>query len=137
MKLEVVCGILIENNKIFIQQKGYGKYKGKWEFPGGKVEAFETLEQALIREIQEELNVTCEIQEYFKTFIHDYEEFQVHLHVYFISIRKGNLTCTEQLELRFVSLEELDQMDWLEGNYEMIACLKQYLGPIFKEKQCL
>lgn len=128
MQLDVVCGVFTEGNKVFAQQKGYGRYKGFWEFPGGKKEENETLEEAMKREIKEELCVDCEIVYFVGTFIHEYEDFCAHLHVFLLKKTSGEFTYTEQMKMQWISLQALDDYEWLAGNKTVLEALKQLLG---------
>ena len=102
--IEVAAAIIIEDNKIFATQRGYGDFKDKWEFPGGKVEDGESPEEALAREIEEELDTTISVDKYLCTVDYDYPEFHLTMHCYICSVIKGSLT-----------LKEHEASKWLPG----------------------
>ena len=118
--IEVVAAIIVEDKKIFATQRGYGDFKDGWEFPGGKVEAGETPEQALVREIKEELETTIVIDRYLCTVDYDYPKFHLLMHCYFCSIEEGNLILKEHESARWLGLDELRTVDWLPADIEVV-----------------
>ena len=106
-KIEVVAAIFRKDNSIFATEKGYGEFKGYWEFPGGKVEPGESLEEALRREIREELQVEIHIEEKFTELDYDYPHFHLTMHCYFCSVLSGEITLVEATDARWLKKEEL------------------------------
>ena len=94
--IKVVAAIIVNNDKIFATQRGYGEFKDGWEFPGGKIEQNETAEAAIVREIQEELDTTIKVEKYFDTVEYDYPTFHLSMDCFICSIKDGNLTDEEK-----------------------------------------
>lgn len=93
--VKVVAAIIIHNNQIFATQRGYGEFKDGWEFPGGKIEPGETPQEALVREIREELNVEIEVGDFLETVEYDYPKFHLSMDCFFCTIRSGELVLKE------------------------------------------
>ena len=89
--IHVVAAIIVQDGKVFATQRGYGNYKDWWEFPGGKIEAGETPEQALIREIREELTADITVDKYLTTVEYDYPEFHLSMACYWCHVKEGHL----------------------------------------------
>lgn len=123
-RIEVVAAIIKKEDKIFATQRGYGDFKGFWEFPGGKIEAGEKPEGALIREIYEELNTEIKVGELIKTVEYDYPEFHLTMYCYICSIVKGDLILKEHIDARWLRNDELDSVNWLPADIELIEKLK-------------
>lgn len=123
----VSAAIIRQENKIFVTQRGYGKFKGYWEFPGGKIEAGETPEQALYREILEELDTEVAVGELVETVEYDYPDFHLVLYCFFCTVRSGNLYLKEHADARWLSKENLDSVEWLPADLDLIRKLKQLL----------
>lgn len=115
-QIEVVAAIIQKDNRIFATQRGYGTYKNYWEFPGGKIEAGETKEEALIREIKEELNTTISIDRFLKTISYTYPEFHLVMHCYYASVVEGTLELLEAEDAKWLTIEELDSINWLPAD---------------------
>jgi 8-oxo-dGTP diphosphatase len=120
--------VIIENGKVFATQRGYGAYKDWWEFPGGKIEAGETREAALIREIKEELNTEIAVEELIDTVEWDYPEFHLVMHCFRCSIRSGELTLNEHEAARWLTAETLGEVDWLPADLEIIGQVSKLLS---------
>jgi len=118
--IEVVAAIIKENDKIFATQRGYGDYKDKWEFPGGKIEAGESPEDALIREIKEELDTLISVDRYICTVEYDYPEFHLTMHCYMCSVVAGDLVLKEHEAARWLDMDELWDVDWLPADLTII-----------------
>lgn len=114
--MNVVAAVIVDKNKVFAASRGYGKYKGWWEFPGGKIEKNETPQQALMREMKEELDVTVKVGRLIKTVEYDYEDFHLSMKCYYATILQGNIKLVEALESRWLSLNELDNVKWLPAD---------------------
>ena len=125
--LEVVAAIFRKENTIFATEKGYGEFKGYWEFPGGKVEPGESLEEALRREIREELQVEIHIEEKFTELDYDYPHFHLTMHCYFCSVLSGEITLVEATDARWLKKEELNTVNWLPADISLLEELKKQL----------
>ena len=125
--IKVVAAIIKEGNKILATQRGYGEFQGGWEFPGGKIELGETKEEALIREIREELDTEIVVEELFDTVEYDYPNFHLSMDCFLCSIRKGNFVLKEHQEARWLTKETLDSVEWLPADQGLIEKLKEYL----------
>jgi 8-oxo-dGTP diphosphatase len=132
--IEVVAAVIIEDGKVFATQRGYGAYKDWWEFPGGKIEADETREAALIREITEELNTEIAVEELIDTVEWDYPGFHLVMHCFRCSIRAGELTLKEHEDARWLTVETLGDVDWLPADLEIIERVGKLLTA---ESECV
>lgn len=122
--VKVAAGIIIQDNKIFATQRGYGEFKDGWEFPGGKVEPGETPQEALVREIQEELDSVVEVGELFETVEYDYPQFHLSMDCFLCTLKEGRLVLKEHKAARWLSREKLDTVDWLPADVGVIIRLK-------------
>lgn len=122
--VHVVAAIIVHDNKIFTTQRGYGEWKGGWEFPGGKVEQGETREQALRREIKEELNTAIEVCELFDTVEYDYPKFHLSMDCFICKIVSGNLELREHQAAKWLAKDALDCVGWLPADLELIQKIK-------------
>lgn len=125
--IEVVAAIIKAEDKILSTQRGYGEFKGGWEFPGGKLEKGETNEEALKREIKEELNVEINIDQFVDTVNYDYDTFHLIMHCYLCSIKSGKIILNEHSDATWLNKESLDDVDWLPADVELIETLKGVL----------
>ena len=124
-QIEVVAAIIHDSgNRIFATQRGSGDWKNWWEFPGGKVEPGETPEQALKREIWEELETRIVVERFVLTVEWDYPKFHLTMHCYLCHVESGNLTLKEHEAAKWLSLNELDSVQWLPADWEVIEMLK-------------
>ncbi len=123
-KIEVVAAVIRDDGKIFTSQRAYGEFKGQWEFPGGKIEEGETKEQALIREIKEELNVSIKVDDFLCTVTHTYPSFKLTMHVYLCEISSGNIQLLEHADGKWLDMRDLDSLDWLEADIEVLKYIK-------------
>lgn len=114
--IHVVAALICRDNEVFATQRGYGNYKDWWEFPGGKVEAGETPEEALAREIREELDAKISVNEYITTVEYDYPEFHLSMACYWCGVREGQLTLLEHEAARWLPLDDLRQVNWLPAD---------------------
>ena len=124
-RIEVVAAIIIQDNKIFATQRGYGDFKDGWEFPGGKIEEGETPEAALIREIREELATDILVDKYLCTVDHDYPKFHLTMHCYICSVVDGTLTLREHEATRWLDWEQLWSVEWLPADVEVVKALEK------------
>lgn len=117
---KVVAAIIKQDNRIFATQRGYGEFKGGWEFPGGKIEKNETPQEALIREIREELETTITVGELIDTVEYDYPTFHLTMHCFLCTVVSGNLVLKEHEAARWLTREQLWSVDWLPADLELI-----------------
>jgi 8-oxo-dGTP diphosphatase len=122
--IRVVAAIIKCDDKIFATQRGYGEFKDGWEFPGGKIEQDETPQEALKREIREELETDLEVGDLFDTIEYDYPEFHLSMGCYRCTIRSGSLTLKEHEAAKWLTKENLDSVDWLPADTIIIEKLK-------------
>lgn len=126
-RIEVVAAIILDEGKIFATQRGYGEFKDGWEFPGGKMEQGETPEQALKREIREELDVEIEVGQLFDTVEYDYPSFHLTMHCFLCTIKSGELILKEHEAAKWLNKESLDSVEWLPADLGLIEKLKNAL----------
>ncbi len=122
--IEVVAAIITHNGRVFATQRGYGEFKDGWEFPGGKMEPGETPQQALVREIQEELDTEIEVGELVETVEYDYPGFHLTMHCFLCTVRSGALVLKEHEAARWLTREELDDVDWLPADVKVVEKLR-------------
>ena len=123
----VICDSLENTTKIFATARGYGEFKGKWEFPGGKLEVGETSQQALIREIQEELAVKIEVGELIDTIEYDYPTFHLSMDCFRCVVADGEIILKEAEAARWLDKYELYSVDWLPADIALIEKLQNSL----------
>ena len=123
--VRVVAAIIIHNNKVFATQRGYGEFKDGWEFPGGKIETGETPEEALVREVKEELDTEVEVRELMDTVEYDYPTFHLSMDCFICRILSGNLVLKEQEDAKWLTREQLDSVDWLPADLGLISKIKE------------
>ena len=126
--INVVAAIIIKDNKIFATQRGYGEFKDGWEFPGGKVEQGEAPENAIVREIKEELDTVIEVKEYFDTVEYDYPNFHLSMKCYICTVVSGNLELLEHEAAKWLDKDSLDSVAWLPADLGLVDKLKDYLS---------
>ena len=126
-KIKVVTAIIIEQGKVFATQRGYGEFKDGWEFPGGKVEDGETPENALVREIREELDTEIEVGELLETVEYDYPKFHLSMDCFICKIKAGNLILKEHEAAKWLTKETLDSVEWLPADLGLIGKIRKYL----------
>ena len=122
--IEVVAAIIKDGEKVFATQRGYGDFKDGWEFPGGKVESGEALEDALAREIREELETRIRVDAFLCTVEHDYPKFHLTMHCFLCSILDGELTLTEHEAARWLGKDEIWSVDWLPADVDVVKRLR-------------
>lgn len=125
--IEVVAAVITHGSKIFATQRGYGEFKDGWEFPGGKMEAGETPQQALVREIREELDILIEVGELVDTVEYDYPKFHLTMHCFLCTIESGDLVLKEHEAAKWLTKEELSSVDWLPADLELINKLENLM----------
>ena len=129
--VEVVAGIIVKEGKILATQRGYGEFKGGWEFPGGKPESGETKEEALKREIKEELNADIDVGDYICTVEYDYPNFHLIMHTYYCSLLNDRIenvyhdeNILEHEDMKWLNKDELNSVNWLDADIEIVNYLK-------------
>ena len=126
--IRVSAAVIHRDGKIFATQRGYGEYKGKWEFPGGKREEGESGEEALEREIREELDSKVKIEKLICTTDYDYPTFHLTMDVYSSTLIEGKLTLLEHEDAQWVSLDSIDDLDWLPADWSVIDEIKKHFS---------
>lgn len=124
--VKVVAAVIKAVNKngediIFATQRGYGEFKDGWEFPGGKIEAGETPQEALKREIMEELDTEIAVGELIDTIEYDYPTFHLSMDCFWCEVVKGELVLKEAEAAKWLKKDELDKVDWLPADVELIG----------------
>lgn len=131
-QIEVVAAIIHdEEGRIFATQRGYGDYKDGWEFPGGKMEPGESPEEALRREIWEELETKIVVERLIQTVDYDYPKFHLTMHCFWCHIESGSLTLKEHEAAKWLSIEYLNSVDWLPADRIIVNKLRNTTDPIF------
>ena len=123
-QIEVVAAIIRKGDKIFATQRGYGDWKDWWEFPGGKMEPGESPEDALKREIHEELSTEISVDNFLCTVEYDYPKFHLTMHCFWCSIESGNLILKEHEAAKWLSLDQLDSVNWLPADKLVIEQMR-------------
>ena len=123
--VSVVAAVIKDNDRIFATARGYGEYKGWWEFPGGKIEQGETPQQALIREIKEELDTEIRVGELIDTIEYDYPTFHLSMECFWAEAVAGNLVLKEAAAAKWLTKETLDSVEWLPADITLIEKIKQ------------
>lgn len=122
--IKVVAAIIIEGDKIFATQRGYGVFKGGWEFPGGKIETGETPENALVREIKEELDVKIEVGELLDTVEYDYPKFHLSMDCFICRMKSGKLVLKEHESSKWLTKDMLNSVEWLPADFSLLEKLR-------------
>ena len=126
--IRVVAAVIRKGHEVFATQRGYGNYKDWWEFPGGKIESGETPEEALSREIREELTADISVEEYLTTVEYDYPEFHLSMECYWCSVKEGQLVLLEHEAARWLPLNDLRQVNWLPADVLVIDEIENMIG---------
>lgn len=126
-KIRVVAAIIIEGDKVFATQRGYGEFKGGWEFPGGKIESSETPQEALVREIREELETEIEVGELLHTVEYNYPEFHLSMDCFICKIKSGDLVLKEHEAAKWLTKDALDSVEWLPADLELVPMIGEVL----------
>ena len=119
-KIEVVAAIIVNEKKVFATQRGYGEFKDGWEFPGGKIELGESSEEALVREIREELDVDIKVGRLLETVEYDYPRFHLTMHCFICELLSEEIILKEHEDAKWLAEEELDSVDWLPADVNLI-----------------
>jgi 8-oxo-dGTP diphosphatase len=120
----VVAAIIEQDGRIFATQRGYGAYKDGWEFPGGKIEENETAEQAIVREIREELEVEIEVRRHVVDVAWDYPDFHLEMACFLCHIKEGAPRLVEHEAAVWLDPQDIDSVDWLDADVLVVNALK-------------
>ena len=122
--IQVVAAIIVEEGRLFATQRGYGDFKDYWEFPGGKIEPGETPEEALRREILEELDTHVEVGDLLTIVEYDYPQFHLKLHCFRCRIIDGQLLLKEHEDAVWIELDRLEELNWLPADLQILSLLE-------------
>jgi mutator mutT protein len=123
----IICDSLKEKTKIFVTARGYGEFKGQWEFPGGKIEEGETSEEALVREIKEELETEIRVGELIHTVEYDYPTFHLSMDCFWCEVIKGDLVLKEAEYARWLTKDTLYDVQWLPADIILLDIIKKQM----------
>ena len=126
----IICDSLKEKTKIFATARGYGEFKGQWEFPGGKIEEGETSEEALVREIKEELETEIRVGELIHTVEYDYPTFHISMDCFWCEVIKGDLVLKEAEYARWLTKDTLYDVQWLPADIILLDIIKEQMKGI-------
>ena len=126
--IRVVAAVIRDGGRIFATARGYGEYKGGWEFPGGKIEPGETPQEALAREIREELDTEIAVGELIDTIEYDYPSFHLSMDCFWCTVREGTLTLKEAEEAMWLTADTIDSVDWLPADRGLIGKIQREIG---------
>lgn len=126
-KIQVVAAIICKEGRVFATQRGYGDWKDWWEFPGGKMEAGEGPEEALVREIREELSAEITVDRFLRTVEFDYPSFHLTMHCFLCSLKGAGLHLNEHEAARWLAPEDLDSVRWLPADDALLPDLRAIL----------
>lgn len=124
----VICDSVQTNHRIYATARGYGDYKGQWEFPGGKIEPGETPQQALKREIEEELNTEITVHDKIGTIEYDYPTFHLSMDCFWCEVLSGNLVLKEAEAARWLTKSELDSVQWLPADQTILEKIREAMS---------
>lgn len=123
--VRVSAAVIRDGDKILAAERGYGEYRGFWEFPGGKREEGESGEDAIIREIKEELGVTIETDGFIATIEHDYPDFHLIMDCYYAHVVEGVIKANEHMALRWISVDEIEGLEWLPADWKVLHFVRE------------
>ena len=124
-EIKVVAAIIQKENKILATKRGYGEFINMWEFPGGKIESGETKEQALVREIKEELNIEISVDKFAIDIEYQYPNFYLFMSCFMCSIKEGSIELLENNDGKWITKEELNTLNWLPADIDAVNYLKE------------
>lgn len=122
--IRVVAAVIKKENKIFCTQRGYGDFKGGWEFPGGKIEEGESPQEALVREIKEELDADIKVGDLIKTVEYDYPTFHLSMDCFWCELVSDEIELKEHEDAKWLDKNNIDSVDWLPADLDLINSLK-------------
>lgn len=126
--IEVVAAVMVRDGQVFASQRGYGDFKGWWEFPGGKIESGETPQEALVREIREELAAEIEVGDLLETVEWDYPSFHLTMHCFLCTLLTDSLHLNEHQDSAWLTRETLRSVRWLPADEGVVARIEGMLG---------
>lgn len=124
-EIKVVAAIIQKENKILATKRGYGEFINMWEFPGGKIELGETKEQALVREIKEELSIEINVDKFALDVEYQYPNFYLFMSCFMCSIKEGSIELLEHNDGKWITKEELNTLNWLPADIDAVNYLKE------------
>ena len=125
--IKVVAAIIVDGGKVFATQRGYGEFKDGWEFPGGKIEEGETPQEALVREIKEELDTEITVGELLDTVEYDYPNFHLSMDCFICKVKAGDLVLKEHEAAKWLTKDTLNNVDWLPADLGLVEKIRGYL----------
>ena len=125
--IEVVAAIIVDSGNVFATQRGYGEFKDGWEFPGGKIEEGETPQEALVREIKEELDTEITVGKLLDTVEYDYPNFHLSMDCFICEVKTGDLVLKEHEASKWLTKETLNSVDWLPADLGLVEKIREYL----------
>ena len=123
--IEVVAAVITKDDKVFATQRGYGEWRGWWEFPGGKIESGECPQEALVREIREELDAEIEVGELLETVEWDYPDFHLTMHCFACTLLSDSLHLNEHEAAAWLTLDTLNSVKWLPADEDLVRKLSE------------
>ncbi len=123
----VICDSYEHKTKVFATARGYGEFKGKWEFPGGKIEEGELPEEALRREIKEELTAKIRVYDKIRTIEYDYPAFHLSMDCFWAEVIMGDLILKEAQDAKWLSKDNIDSVEWLPADQEIVEQIRLYI----------
>ncbi len=127
-QIEVVAAIIVKDKKVFATRRGYGEWKGWWEFPGGKIEEGESLQEALEREIREELDAEITVGELLDTIEWDYPAFHLKMHCFICSLKSATVHLNEHEASAWLSKDTIHSVKWLPADTGLLPAICRYIG---------
>lgn len=127
--INVVAALIKKDNKVFATQRGYGNYKDWWEFPGGKVEEGESPKEALVREIEEELDAEIIVEEFLVTVEYDYPEFHLSMSCFWCRLKNDHIKLLEHEAAKWLPLNDLRQVNWLPADILVLEEIEKTIAP--------
>lgn len=129
-RIRVVCALIKKNNRIFVAQRDYGEFKGLYEFPGGKIEEGETPEDAIIREIKEELETTIKVEKFLLNEVYEYPSFILDMDAFLVTPIEGNLTIEKGIhsDEKWINKEEGEFLSWCPADKDIFFKIRDLMG---------
>ena len=127
-EIEVSAAVIYRDDEVLVTARGYGDYKGYYEFPGGKLEKGETPENCLLREIKEEMNADIIIDKYLTTITYDYDKFRLVMHVFMCKLKDNKFELLEHLDAKYVNKNDLEKVSFLPADFQLIKFIQDFLS---------